>query len=101
MAIHDVIGIGVDLVEVDRMRDAISRTPSLVERLFSELLPLADRAGVELECVWPPAGVRRRARTAPERDDVDAVEPLDAADADGSVGAAEAEPVFAALVPPS
>ena len=30
--------------------------PALVERLFSELLPLADRGGVELECVWPPAG---------------------------------------------
>jgi two-component system sensor histidine kinase QseC len=32
--------------------------PRLVERLFGELLPLADRAGVELECVWPPAGER-------------------------------------------
>jgi two-component system, OmpR family, sensor histidine kinase QseC len=30
--------------------------PAMVERLFGELLPLADRAGVELECVWPPAG---------------------------------------------
>ncbi len=30
--------------------------PALVERLFSELLPLADRARVELECVWPSAG---------------------------------------------
>ncbi len=30
--------------------------PALVERLFGELLPLADRGGVELECVWPPAG---------------------------------------------
>ncbi len=30
--------------------------PAMVERLFGELLPLADRARVELECVWPPAG---------------------------------------------
>ena len=30
--------------------------PALVERLFSELLPLADRRGAELECVWPAAG---------------------------------------------
>ena len=29
---------------------------ALVERLFSELLPLADRVGVELECVWPVDG---------------------------------------------
>ena len=36
--------------------DQVVDWPALVERLFSELLPLADRAGVELECVWPPAG---------------------------------------------
>jgi holo-[acyl-carrier protein] synthase len=30
-----VIGIGVDLVEVDRMRQAITRTPSLVAKLFT------------------------------------------------------------------
>lgn len=30
--------------------------PTLVERLFCELLPLADGGGVELECVWPPTG---------------------------------------------
>jgi holo-[acyl-carrier protein] synthase len=31
-----VIGIGVDLCEVDRMRAALSRTPTLRERLFTE-----------------------------------------------------------------
>jgi holo-[acyl-carrier protein] synthase len=30
-----VIGIGVDLVEVDRMRESLARTPSLEERLFT------------------------------------------------------------------
>ncbi|MCU1452931.1 MAG: acpS [Acidimicrobiales bacterium] len=30
-----VIGIGVDLVEVDRMRRALARTPSLAGRLFT------------------------------------------------------------------
>jgi len=30
-----VIGIGVDLVEVDRMRAAVTRTPGLVHRLFT------------------------------------------------------------------
>jgi holo-[acyl-carrier protein] synthase len=30
-----VIGIGVDLVEVDRMRAALARTPGLVDRLFT------------------------------------------------------------------
>jgi len=31
-----VIGIGVDLVEVDRMRTALARTPTLAARLFTE-----------------------------------------------------------------
>jgi holo-[acyl-carrier protein] synthase len=30
-----VIGIGVDLVEVDRMRDVLARTPTMVEKLFT------------------------------------------------------------------
>jgi holo-[acyl-carrier protein] synthase len=35
-----VIGIGTDLVELDRFRLALQRTPGLVERLFSD----AERA---------------------------------------------------------
>jgi holo-[acyl-carrier protein] synthase len=35
-----VIGIGTDLVELDRFRLALSRTPRIVERLFSD----AERA---------------------------------------------------------
>jgi holo-[acyl-carrier protein] synthase len=31
-----VIGIGTDLVELDRFRLALERTPKIVERLFSE-----------------------------------------------------------------
>ena len=31
-----MIGIGADLVEVDRFRTALARTPRLTERLFSE-----------------------------------------------------------------
>jgi holo-[acyl-carrier protein] synthase len=31
-----VIGIGVDLIEVDRMRTALARTPGLVGRLFTD-----------------------------------------------------------------
>ena len=30
-----MIGIGVDLVEVDRMRTVLARTPTMVERLFT------------------------------------------------------------------
>lgn len=30
-----MIGIGVDLVEIDRMRAALARTPTLVDRLFT------------------------------------------------------------------
>jgi holo-[acyl-carrier protein] synthase len=32
----DLRGIGVDLVEVDRMRRTLARTPALVERLFTD-----------------------------------------------------------------
>jgi holo-[acyl-carrier protein] synthase len=39
----DLIGIGVDLVEVDRIRRTLARTPSLVERLFTD----AERAYCE------------------------------------------------------
>jgi holo-[acyl-carrier protein] synthase len=31
-----MIGIGVDLVEVGRMRHVLARTPTMVERLFTE-----------------------------------------------------------------
>lgn len=31
-----MIGIGVDLVDVERMRTVLARTPSLIERLFTE-----------------------------------------------------------------
>ena len=31
-----MIGIGVDLVEVDRMRAALARTPTLARRLFTD-----------------------------------------------------------------
>lgn len=31
-----MIGIGTDLVDLDRFRDALERTPGLVARLFSE-----------------------------------------------------------------
>lgn len=31
-----MIGIGVDLVEVDRMRTALARTPTLAARLFTD-----------------------------------------------------------------
>jgi holo-[acyl-carrier protein] synthase len=39
----DLIGIGVDLVEVDRIRRTLARTPALVERLFTD----AERAYCE------------------------------------------------------
>jgi holo-[acyl-carrier protein] synthase len=35
-----MIGIGVDLVEIDRFRHALERTPALMERIFTE----AERA---------------------------------------------------------
>lgn len=38
-----MIGIGVDLVDVDRIRTALTRTPSMAERMFTE----AERAYAE------------------------------------------------------
>ena len=38
-----MIGIGIDAVDVDRFRQALTRTPSLASRLFTE----AERASVE------------------------------------------------------
>lgn len=41
-----MIGIGVDVVEIERFRRSLDRTPSMRERLFTatELADLADRA---------------------------------------------------------
>ncbi|HSQ22135.1 MAG TPA: 4'-phosphopantetheinyl transferase superfamily protein, partial [Coriobacteriia bacterium] len=33
---HQVAGLGVDIVEIDRMRTALERRPRIRERLFSE-----------------------------------------------------------------
>jgi holo-[acyl-carrier protein] synthase len=38
--VSDVVGVGVDLCEVDRMRRALARTPTLADRLFTD----AERA---------------------------------------------------------
>jgi holo-[acyl-carrier protein] synthase len=32
----DVVGVGIDLVEIDRMRTTLARTPGIVGRLFTE-----------------------------------------------------------------
>ena len=31
-----VVGVGVDAIEIQRIRDALTRTPSLLDRLFTE-----------------------------------------------------------------
>ena len=31
-----VVGVGIDAIEIQRIRDALTRTPSLLERLFTE-----------------------------------------------------------------
>ncbi|AWW38087.1 MULTISPECIES: holo-ACP synthase [Streptomyces] len=44
-----IIGVGIDVAEIDRFEESIKRTPGLVDRLFlrSELLlPSGDRRGV-------------------------------------------------------
>ncbi|MFJ7076096.1 holo-ACP synthase [Streptomyces sp. NPDC098781] len=44
-----IIGVGIDVAEIDRFEAALSRTPGLAERLFLErelLLPSGDRRGI-------------------------------------------------------
>jgi holo-[acyl-carrier protein] synthase len=44
-----IIGVGIDVAEIDRFRAALERTPGLVERLFLEtelLLPSGERRGI-------------------------------------------------------
>ena len=39
-----MLGIGIDLVDIDRFRDVLTRTPTMVDRLFTE----DERAYAEL-----------------------------------------------------
>ncbi|MEV5988766.1 holo-ACP synthase [Streptomyces sp. NPDC052051] len=44
-----IIGVGIDVAEIDRFRAALERTPGLVERLFVERelsLPSGERRGL-------------------------------------------------------
>ncbi|MCX5392609.1 holo-ACP synthase [Streptomyces sp. NBC_00094] len=44
-----IIGVGIDVAEIDRFAASIERTPGLLQRLFVEgelLLPSGDRRGV-------------------------------------------------------
>ncbi|MFJ7047534.1 holo-ACP synthase [Streptomyces sp. NPDC101112] len=44
-----IIGVGIDVAEIDRFRAALERTPSMAERLFVPaelLLPSGERRGI-------------------------------------------------------
>ena len=44
-----IIGVGIDVAEIDRFRASLERTPGLAERLFVEselLLPSGERRGI-------------------------------------------------------
>ncbi|MET7987254.1 MULTISPECIES: holo-ACP synthase [unclassified Streptomyces] len=44
-----IIGVGIDVAEIDRFRASLERTPGLAQRLFVEselLLPSGERRGV-------------------------------------------------------
>jgi holo-[acyl-carrier protein] synthase len=44
-----IIGVGIDVAEIDRFRAALERTPGLAERVFLErelLLPGGERRGI-------------------------------------------------------
>ncbi|MER7932500.1 holo-ACP synthase [Streptomyces sp. NPDC093272] len=44
-----IIGVGIDVAEIDRFRESLQRTPGLADRLFVErelLLPSGERRGI-------------------------------------------------------
>ncbi|MFJ6937103.1 holo-ACP synthase [Streptomyces sp. NPDC101132] len=44
-----IIGVGIDVAEIDRFEEALARTPAMAERLFIErelLLPSGERRGI-------------------------------------------------------
>ncbi|MFE9447301.1 holo-ACP synthase [Streptomyces sp. NPDC006739] len=44
-----IIGVGIDVAEIDRFRASLDRTPALADRLFLEselLLPSGERRGI-------------------------------------------------------
>jgi holo-[acyl-carrier protein] synthase len=44
-----IIGVGIDVAEIDRFRAALARTPHMAQRLFSEselTLPSGERRGI-------------------------------------------------------
>ncbi|MEV6650352.1 holo-ACP synthase [Streptomyces sp. NPDC051219] len=44
-----IIGVGIDVAEIDRFRAAMDRTPNMADRLFLEqelLLPSGERRGI-------------------------------------------------------
>ncbi|MFB6982114.1 holo-ACP synthase [Streptomyces scopuliridis] len=44
-----IIGVGIDVAEIERFEESLRRTPQLADRLFSEselLLPSGERRGV-------------------------------------------------------
>ncbi|MFJ7151954.1 holo-ACP synthase [Streptomyces sp. NPDC100445] len=44
-----IIGVGIDVAEIDRFRASLERTPALADRLFVErelLLPSGERRGI-------------------------------------------------------
>jgi holo-[acyl-carrier protein] synthase len=44
-----IIGVGIDVAEIDRFRASLDRTPGMAERLFVErelLLPSGERRGI-------------------------------------------------------
>ena len=56
-----VIGVGIDLVDVDRFRVSLSRTPSMAERLFTEgERAYAETANDPAPSATPPASRPRR-----------------------------------------
>ncbi|GHH78602.1 holo-[acyl-carrier-protein] synthase [Streptomyces sulfonofaciens] len=68
-----IIGVGIDVAEIDRFRASLERTPGLADRLFVAgelLLPSGERRGIAslaarfaakealAKCLGAPAGLR-------------------------------------------
>ena len=56
-----IVGVGVDVVDVERFRGVLARTPSMRDRLFTaaELAYVAPAASTRCRR-WPPASLPAR-----------------------------------------
>lgn len=57
---NEEVGLGVDIVEIARMRKIIDRSPAFVEKVYSAASGLIATPTLTPKCTTPPASPPRR-----------------------------------------